>query len=145
MLATQNRRTSAPMLYNGFRLHDGRRAGFCVGPQPRCVVEERPHVLRPRDLIISDTITTCQHRPDSRHAPCGVRLYVARLAFGGSPRIDGSGELTWIVVEVTDDFVREMHQRPMQSFGEKLELLRCVLPGLEINLPVQREQQEPTR
>lgn len=115
-------------IFNGFRLHDGRRAGFCWGGRAQCVAGHR---LVLRDVLLTDTIVTCQHRTTDRQGPCGIRQYVKRW-------LDADQLEAWLVVEVTDDHVRMMRDQPMR-FMQKLSILDCVLPGVDIDFdPSQR-------
>ena len=45
----------------------------------------------------------------------------------------GTGERWWLAVEVTDAHVRAMRERPM-IFLERMSLLACVLPGVDLDL-----------
>jgi hypothetical protein len=83
--------------------------------------------------VITEGIARCHHRPSDRQAPCNVRLYIARLQFAGGSFGSGTGELVWMTVEVTDEHVARMRRGPL-SFFEKMQLIQCVLPTVDIKL-----------
>lgn len=120
--------------FTGFTLPDGRRGGFCWGQRPRCI---DPHLLKPRDLVISDTITTCHHRLREGQRECGHRLYIRRLPSMG----------TWLIVEVTPEHVKKLHDADSLSFMETMEIIGCVLPGVsEEDLPdIRRDREQRER
>lgn len=109
--------------FAAFVLGDGRRAGFCWDAKPRCVLGHR---IDEDDAPLTEGITRCLYRAHRGAAPCGVRLYLGRVALA-------TGEHAFLVVEVTRSLVRELRARPMLEL-ERLSILRCVLPGVEIDL-----------
>ena len=62
-----------------------------------------------------------------------MQAYYAKLTFGGSARIRGTGERVWLAVQVTSEHVRRVHTEPM-IFLETLQLLSVVAPGVELDL-----------
>lgn len=116
--------------WTGFVTKDGRRGGFSAGVRPICV---DTHFVKTDEHVITEGIARCKHRSGDRQLACGVRLYIARLQFGGSTVLGSGGELLWITVEVTDEHVERMKRAPM-LFTEKMQLIGCVLPGVDIKL-----------
>jgi hypothetical protein len=118
--------------FTGFVLSDGRRGGMCWDEKPRCV---EPHrlITKQREPILTEAITTCQYRAHTESTPCGVRLYVAQLTFGGSAAVRGTGERAWLVVELTPEHVERMRREPM-IFLERMVILGVALPGVEIDV-----------
>lgn len=121
---------SSARSFSGFVLADGRRGGVCWDEKPRCI---HPHRLRTREPVLTEAITTCQHRKDRGAEPCGAQLYVALLTFGGSAAVRGAGERAWLVVEITSDHVQRMRREPM-IFLERMAILGVALPGVEIDI-----------
>lgn len=121
--------------FTAFVLRDGRRAGLCWDEKPRCVHGHRLKTRDPQQLrdVRLDALLTCIHRGDRNAAPCDTRQYVALNTFGGSANVKGTGERFWLVVEVTDEHVRHMRAQPM-IFLERMSLLSCVLPGVDMDL-----------
>jgi hypothetical protein len=121
----------------GFQLADGRRGGFCWDEKPFCVnlLGHRPHHLLTRDqVVLSDTIASCHHRPARGEAHCGVRLYIVQMTFGGSARVQGSGERGWLCVEITREHIERMKRQPMLIL-ERLHLVGVALPGVDLYFP----------
>lgn len=109
--------------FAAFTLGDGRRAGFCWDEKPRCVLGHR---LDENDGPVTEGITRCLHRETRGGPPCGLRLYLCRLSFA-------TGERAYLVVEISRSLILEMKRRPLLEL-ERLSVLRCVLPGVEIDL-----------
>lgn len=107
----------APLILYGFQLADGRRGGFCWTGKPRCVhpsPDGSSHALRLREPVLTEAIGTCRS--------CGTRVYARRFP-----------DDLLLVVEITDALVRRMASAPLHPL-EHLSILRCVLPGVEIDL-----------
>lgn len=130
----------AHVKFSGFVLSDGRRGGICWDEKPRCV---GAHRLRTREPVLTEAITTCQHRDGRGLEPCGLQLYVAQMTFGGSAEIRGAGERAWLVVEITREHVERMKREPM-IFLERMIILGVALPGVDLDiLGGAQETQEP--
>lgn len=114
---------SHQVAFSAFRLADGRRAGFCWDEKPRCV---NGHRIDEHDAPVTEGITRCMHREQRGGPPCGLRLYLCRLPFA-------TGERAYLVVEITRSLILAMKGRPLLEL-ERLSILRCVLPGVEIDL-----------
>jgi hypothetical protein len=116
--------------FSAFTLADGRRAGFSWDAKPRCI---HGHRIPDDEAPITEGIITCRHRGGRREPECGVRIYLVLLTFGGSAAVQGTGERAYLVVEVTRSLVLQMKQRPMLTL-ERLSVLACVLPGVDVDL-----------
>lgn len=123
--------------FAGLITSDGRRAGVTWDERPMCVnvIGDRPHRLMTRDqVVISDTIATCVHRPARGTDRCNVQLYIVQMTFGGSARVQGSGERAWLVVEITRQHIERMRREPMLIL-ERLHLIGVALPGTDLYFP----------
>lgn len=111
--------------FTAFVLYDGRRAGFCWDEKPRCV---HGHRIDADEAPMTEGITRCKHRTGRDAPPCGVRVYLSRIRFS-------TGEWAYFVVEITRSYLLRMksERRPMLAL-ERLSILACVLPGVEIDL-----------
>lgn len=123
--------------WKGFVTSDGLRGGFCSGDRPICV---EGHYAKIGERVLTEALRSCTHRTSDHHAVCGTRLYIARMQYGGSARIENAGEPIWFVVEVTEEHVRKMHREPM-IFLEKMEIISCVIPHADLTLARLREKQ----
>lgn len=129
-----------PVPFSGFTLSDGRRGGFCWGERPRCtnpVPGPEGHRLKPREPVLTEAIVTCRHRVRHGAQECGVMHYVRRF-----PQ-DRDEDLLWLVVEVTPDHVRRLKDQPKMLFLERMQIIGCVLPGVDVfDLPFRSEDDD---
>jgi hypothetical protein len=118
-----------PRLASLVTLPDGRRVGVCWDEKPRCVTGHRFHTKDPKRVrqVRIDLLEPCHHRPYKEGPLCGV-LQLATLC-----SIPGTGERFWISVELTDAHRERLLKEPM-IFLQRMALLGCALPGVEIDL-----------
>lgn len=116
-----------------------RRLRFCSDEKPRCI---DGHRLRNQQRLTSDGLFTCTYRAGARGPECGKLCWAALVSFGGSPKVRGSGERLWIVVELSPADASFFTRTPM-TLLERLDhlgygvddLWRDFLGGLEPELP----------
>jgi len=125
-------------MFSGFTLADGRRGGVCWDQKPRCPAVSAGTGSRPatRSSCATSPPTpwslACT-RTGATRPSAGSDSTVSLNTFGGSAAVRGTGERWWLAVEVTDAHVRAMRERPM-IFLERMSLLACVLPGVDLDL-----------
>lgn len=106
------------------------RLFVCSDEKPRCPYGHRLKVAhRPS----ADGTLTCDHKDPLSGRACNTVCFVAVVSSGGSPRVRGSGERMWIVVEITPATAREFSRTPMLVL-ERLHQLGHATPGVDQDL-----------